>query len=313
MDLTPGDGMIDCMRRITPGLLPLLTASVVVACSSPPDAETVADSAPEPVVESAGCPSDQEVESYLADWRAARPTMPLAVGGTIEDAYCSQRKIIERLIPSLGSPVGYKAGITSAAAQETFGVSEPVRGVLLEGMLLESGAEVSATSGARPRFEADMILVVADEAINQATTPEEVLAHISAIIPFIEMPDLSVAEGQPLDGTVMTAINVASRSGVVGDPVPVQRTPEFLQALAEMTVRLVDQNGEVLMSAPGSAILGHPLNSVLWLLRSGVSVEAGDYLSLGSFGTLLVPQAGQTITVSYEGLPGDPTASVTFR
>ncbi len=305
--------MIDCFPRITLALVPLVTMSVAVACSSPPDAEPVADSPPELASESAGCPSDQQVEAYLVDWRAARPAMPLAAGGTLEDAYCSQRKIIDRLMPTLGSPVGYKAGITSAAAQQTFGVSEPVRGVLLEGMLLESGAEVSPTFGARPRFEADMILVVGDAAINQATTPEEVLANISAIIPFIEMPDLSVAEGQTLDGTVMTAINVASRSGVLGDPVPVQRTPEFLQALGEMTVQLVDQNDEVLMSAPGSAILGHPLNSVLWLLRSGLRVEAGDYLSLGSFGTLLVPEAGQTITVRYEGLPGDPTASVTFR
>jgi len=294
------------------GFFPLFTVGVV-ACSPSPDAEPIAEPAEESIAESAGCPSDSEVDAYLANWQAARPAMPLAAGGTLEDAICSQQKIVRRLATSLGSPVGYKAGLTSPAAQQTFGVTEPVRGTLLEGMLLENGAEVSATFGARPRFEADMIVVVANEAINQATTIEQVLANVSQIIPFIELPDLSVAEGETLDGTVMTAINVSGRLGVLGDPIPVQQTPEFLQALADMTVSLVDQNGEVLMSAPGSAILGHPFNSVLWLLQNGVRAEAGDYLSLGSFGSLLVPQSGQTITLNYEGLSGNPTASVTFR
>ncbi|MEX2584293.1 MAG: hydratase [Gemmatimonadota bacterium] len=296
--------MSTSFRGVTTGLFPLF-AGAVVACSAAPETAEV--------VESADCPSDQVVESYVADWQAARPTMPLAAGGTLDDAFCSQQKLVQMLTSSLGAPVGYKAGLTSAAAQEAFGVTEPVRGVLLEGMLVESGAEVPATFGARPRFEADMILVVADEAINQATTIEQVLANVSQIIPFIELPDLSVAEGETLDGTVMTAINVASRSGVLGNPIPVQQTPEFLEALAEMSVRLTDQNGEVLMSAPGSAILGHPLNSVLWLLESGVRAETGDYLSLGSFGTLLVPEAGQTITLTYDGLAGGPSSTVTFR
>jgi 2-keto-4-pentenoate hydratase len=292
-------------RETGVGLVWLFTAGLVAACSPAPDAELV--------TESAGCPSDEEVENYLAAWQAARPAMPLAASGTLEDALCSQDKLVQLQVPSLGPPVGYKAGLTSAAAQETFGVSEPVRGVLLEGMLLENGAEVPATFGARPRFEADMILVVGDEAINQATGTEQVLANISQIIPFIELPDLSVADGETLDGTVLTAINVAARQGVMGDPIPAQQTTDFHQALADMTVSLADQSGEVLMSAPGSAILGHPLNSVLWLLENGVRVEEGDYLSLGSFGPLLVPQAGQRITLTYEGLPGNPTASVTFR
>ncbi len=298
------------LRNMTIRLVPLaVMAAAVGACASDSaDAGAVVER-----TEAAGCPSDAEIESYLADWRAARPAMPLAAGGTLDDAYCSQGKIVERLIPTLGPVVGYKAGLTSAPAQETFGATEPVRGVLLGGTLLESGAEVPTTLGARLRFEADMILVVGNEAINEATTIEEVLANVSEIIPFIEMPDLSVAEGETLDGVVLTAINVAARSGVLGVPMPVQQTPEFLQALGEMTVKLVDQTGAELMVAPGSAILGHPLNSVLWLLGTGARVQPGDYLSLGSFGSLLVPEAGQTITLQYDGLPGNPTASVSFR
>ncbi len=268
-----------------------------------------ADVAPEP----AGCPSDEAVERFLADWRAASPTELLAAEGSIEDALCAQRKIVQRLEPSLGAPIGYKAGLTSAPSQERFGVESPVRGVLLEGMLLQDGASVSATFGAQPLYEADLLVVVADEAVNDARDPEEVLNHLSGVIPFIELPDLAVAGGAAaLNGPALTAINVAARLGVVGETVPVEPSQEFLQALADMTVRVVDQNGAELATAQGSAVLGHPLNAVLWLVESGVRFSAVDYVSVGSIGPLLTPEPGQGISVIYEGLPGDPVVSVNF-
>ena len=39
-----------------------------------------------------------------------------------------------------GTPVGYKAGLTSAAAKERFGVDPPVRGVPVKDMLSQGGA-----------------------------------------------------------------------------------------------------------------------------------------------------------------------------
>ena len=264
--------------------------------------------------EPAGCPSDEAVESFLADWRAAIPTEPLAVEGSIEDALCAQRKIVQRLEPSLGAPIGYKAGLTSAPSQERFGVDSPVRGVLLEGMLLQDGARVSAAFGAQPLYEADLLVVVADEAVNDAQSPEEVLSHLSGIIPFIELPDLAVVGGAAaLNGPALTAINVAARLGVVGETIAIEHSPAFLRALADMTVRVIDQNGEELATAQGSAVLGHPLNALLWLVESGVQFSAGDYVSVGSIGPLLTPEPGQRISVTYEGLPGDPVVSVEFQ
>jgi 2-keto-4-pentenoate hydratase len=44
-----------------------------------------------------------------------------------------------------------------------------------------------------------------------------------------------------------------------------------------------------------------------------VKLKPGDLLSLGSFTAPMVPRAGQTVTVRYEGLPGNPEVSVRFR
>jgi 2-oxo-hept-3-ene-1,7-dioate hydratase len=187
-----------------------------------------------------------------------------------------------------------------------------VRGVLLEGMLLQSGATVPAKFGARPVFEADLLVVIADAAVNEATTPAEVLPHIRAVIPFIELADLVLIEGEPVSGPILTAINAGARQGVVGDAIAAEQSGAFLQSLADMEVKVTDEAGKELAAAKGNAVLGHPLNSVIWLARSGVTLAPGDYVSVGSIGPLLPAAAGQTITATYQGLPNDPEVRVSF-
>jgi 2-keto-4-pentenoate hydratase len=213
--------------------------------------------------------------------------------------------------------VGYKAGLTNKEVQARFGVVSPVRGVLLEKMLLADGAGVPADYGARPVFEADLLVVVKDAAIHQARTHLEVLRSLSLVIPFIELLDLVVAEGEKLSAPLIVALNVGARFGVVGKGIPVQATPEFAEALAAMRVVVTDQGGKELASGKGAAILDHPLNAVLWLVqdleKSRIRLEPGDRLSLGSFTQPLPPRPGLAVTVRYEGLPGDPAVSVRFK
>jgi 2-keto-4-pentenoate hydratase len=104
---------------------------------------------------------------------------------------------------------------------------------------------------------------------------------------------------------------------VLGQRVKVEPTPEFLAALEKMTITATDQTGAELAKAKGDALLGHPLNPVLWLIEdlatTRETLKAGDLISLGSFARPETPQAGQTVTVRYDGLPGGPLkVSVTF-
>jgi 2-oxo-hept-3-ene-1,7-dioate hydratase len=232
---------------------------------------------------------------------------------SIEDGLCAQAKLVRVLQERWGRPIGYKAGLTSKVAQDTFKVGEPVRGVLLADMMLKPGARVPAKYGALPRFEADMVVVVASADINAATTPKDVLANLSAIHSFIELPDLVVDAPSRLDGGSITAINVGARFGVLGAAIPIQQTDAFLSALGTMTVKVTDQDGQQLASAPGAAILGHPLNAVIWLRKNGVTFKPGDLISLGSFGPLLSPKPGLTATMTYVGFPGEPAISVIFE
>ncbi|MBS3916678.1 MAG: hypothetical protein KGZ31_03190 [Sulfuritalea sp.] len=256
-----------------------------------------------------------ESRQLAANYNAMQPTSGLSKEMTMEQAERIRDGLVAELAASQGKVVGYKAGLTNPAVQKRFGVNSPVRGVLLEKMLLEDGAEVPAKFGAIPFFEADIVVVVEDEGINQAKTPGDVMKHVASIRPFIELPDLVTAKEQPLTGAIITSFNVGARLGVLGKPIAA--TPEMADALGKMTVVMRDQDGKELGKAPGAAILGHPLNAVVWLAqdlaKSGGKLRAGDILSLGSFTAPNFTKPGTAVTVTYEGLPGNPSVSVRFK
>ncbi|WP_170571336.1 2-keto-4-pentenoate hydratase [Ruegeria atlantica] len=262
----------------------------------------------------AECASDAQIDQYVQDYLKNTPTVALSAGGSMQDALCTQTKVIAALEPHLGPVIGYKAGLTSAPAQGRFGASEPVQGVLFRDMMLDDGARVPISWGARPVFEADLVLVVGDDGINQATTPVEVIANIASIRPFIELPDLTLAKGEPISPVTLTAIGVAPKLGVLGSEIPVTDPEAMTQALADMTVTLSAADGEVLAQAPGATVLGHPANAALWLMSKGIEFQPGDLISVGSFGPLVPPAKGKGgASATYTGLPGDPTVSVVFE
>ncbi len=263
----------------------------------------------------AACPSPATVAVLASAWQAMTPATGIDPAMSMADAMCGQALLHAELGRTQGRIVGYKAGLTNPAVQKRFGYDAPVRGALFENMILRDGAEVPARYGARAVFEADMIVTVKDEGINEARTPAEVLQHLSAIAPFIELPDLVLDPKEALNGPVIAAINVGARLGVLGTGFA--PAPEHLGQLATMSVVVRDQEGKELARGPGSAILDHPLNAVIWLAqdlaREGKRLKAGELLSLGSFSPLLPPKPGLAVTVTYEGLAGNPAVGVRFK
>lgn len=264
----------------------------------------------------AACPTDLEAAAMAAAI-VARQTVPQPAGElSMADGQCGRDKVVRYLAQAYGETVGYKAGLTNPAVQQRFGLNAPLRGVLLEKMLLPDGSEVPARFGARPFLEPDLVVEVASSAIHDAKTPVEVLAQLRAVIPFIELPDTLVDDPSKITGPALMANNVGARLGVLGRPIPARADAAFADALRDMTVRTTDSTGRELGVARGTAILGHPLNAVVWLAAelkaAGITLKPGDLLSLGAFGTAPA-EAGKTVSVRYEGLPDMPVVTVRFR
>lgn len=261
------------------------------------------------------CSAADPVRQLTEDYFARRPTTAVSSDITMADALRIQERFVESLGSKVGKPVGYKVGLVTKEAQEKSGVTSPIRGVLLEKMILRDHAEVAMNYGVRPLIEADLAVVVRDRSINNAASPLDVLRSLKEVVAFIELPDV-IAANQRVTGPLLTAINVGARYGVVGQRVPVRATPDFVQALEKMQINLVDGTGREQGRANGAMILEHPLNAVLWLIedlkKEGKELRPGDLLSLGSV-KAITPEPGQTYTVKYEGLPGGPiSVSVKF-
>lgn len=270
-----------------------------------------------PAVSAAGCPDEQTIDAMAEAFLTKTPGPILPSEASLDDGYCAQKKYLALLSSALGTPVGYKAGLTNKPLQERFGAKEPLGGVMFAPMLLASGTSLDAKYGVQPVYEADLIVTVKDERINEARTPEEALRSLGEVVPYIELLDLQ-AEAKSLNLATIAAYNIVSRHGVTGKGIHVEATAEFVEALANMESITTDDTGRVIQTAKGSDILGNPLNVVLWLTRhvnaQGHRLRAGDVLSLGAMGKFHPTEAGRTIKVRYIGLPGgDSEAVVTFR
>ena len=92
----------------------------------------------------AGCAGQADPAQRLAEAFLARESIGVVRPDmTLDAAYALQNAYVEHLSATLrGGVVGYKAGLTSPATQERFGVAHPLYGVLLEEMLLPSGSAV---------------------------------------------------------------------------------------------------------------------------------------------------------------------------
>lgn len=250
-----------------------------------------------------------------------REPLPMPPAGlTLDQARCGAREFVKGLIPSAGTVVGYKAErvATRPGPVDKDNQAVTIRGTLLEKMMLPNGVAFHTDRFAiHPRIEADLVAVVRSAAIHDAQTPRELLASISAIHPFIELPDLAYEKPEDIDAAASTLANANARFGVLGEAIPVQVDQNMVDQLANMTVRLRDQRGEELEATPGASLEGNPLNALLSLVqeleKSGVRLRPGDLLSAGAFGGRHVPEANNAYRLTYEGLPGNPEVIVHFQ
>ncbi|MFG5778708.1 2-keto-4-pentenoate hydratase [Comamonas sp. J-3] len=268
----------------------------------------------------AACLDEAQIAAWTQAYEAKAPA-PNAEEMSDADGQCTRNKLNAAFEAAGKKPIGYKAGLTNAAVQKRFGTDHPVWGRLYEGGLLPNRSTVPAAFGARPLFEADMLVRVSSSAINRASTPLQVLNNIDRIVPFIELPDLMVEDPKTLKGASVEAINVGARLGVMGEAlaVPQLRSERYqlLDALQHMEVNITDQTGARIGGGRGGDLMGQPMNAVVWLIQAlqneNRRLKVGDWISLGSFSALMPPQAGQQITVEYKGLPGAQPVKVQFE
>lgn len=233
------------------------------------------------------------------------PAPVMTTGMSFQQAGRLQVEFLSHLQADLGPIIGFKAALTNPAAQQQFGVNHPLYGFLLRDMLLENGDQLPRRFGARPVAEGDLLVRVGSEAINSATSDEELLASLDAVIPFMELPDLTYQPGANIDAAALIAVNLGARYGVAGTPIQLKATEEWFSRLGQIQVHLVNHVGQTQVVGSTDNLMGHPINAVRWLRDTlashGIRLRTGDLLSLGSVTPPIPVQPGE-IRVRYFGL-----------
>ncbi|TCO61167.1 2-keto-4-pentenoate hydratase [Actinocrispum wychmicini] len=244
-----------------------------------------------------------------ASARDRRPVPPVSARCpdlTLSDAYAIQREVRALDIADGAVLVGHKIGATSVAIQEMFGIDHPDFGYLTDRMLLPDRACLDIDQFIAPKVEGEVAFRIAADLAGSSTTAQDVLAAASVVLPVLEVLDSRI-ENWAIQLVDTVADNASSAMVVMGSPTPV----ENVNLAAE---RMVFQAGERKETGHGTAVMGHPAESVACLVRIlssyGTGLSAGDIVLAGSWAAAVDLLPGGTVRASFDSL-GTVSLSVT--
>jgi 2-keto-4-pentenoate hydratase len=214
---------------------------------------------------------------------------------TLDEAYRIQLGIIARRIATGERQIGWKVGLTAKPIQQQFGFHEPVFGCILDSR--PSGHVFRRDELISPGFEPELCLRVGRTLSGNVDMATARLA-IDAVHPALEI--IETRGDLSAQIAVAMADNAQQKTVTLGDAV----TPGdlALDAVAA-TVRI---NDDTVATGRGDAVLGNPLNSVIWLagkLREfGREIRAGDIIMSGSFTRQFPIAPGDRVHVEFAGV-----------
>lgn len=209
------------------------------------------------------------------------PPSSTAPGLTVDEAYAVQRANIDRRLTAGERIVGRKIGLTSRAMQEQLGVDSPDFGIVTDAMVIADGAGLDLLQLIAPRVEAEFAFRIGSD-LPPSPTRSELLAALDGVAVALEVIDSRVADWRI--GLVDTIADNASSARIVTGPFA-PATPELIAALPDIVVTLTKDH-DVVAEGPGSAVLGDPIISLLWLSAAigayRESFAAGDVVLAGA-------------------------------
>ena len=250
----------------------------------------------------------QAVDGLLEAYRSRTPIEPLTAtyeGMDLEDAYAIQLAQIDRLVGEGRVIKGHKVGLTSAAMQKMLGVSEPDYGHLLDDFFHLEHTPIDTSRFLQPRVEPEIAFVLKSTLTGPGVTVHEAAAAVDFVLPALEIVDSRIRDWKI--GLFDTIADNASSGAVVLGSTPT--------SLANVDLRLtggvMHKNAEVVGTGAGGAVLGSPINALVWLANTlgerGISLEAGQVVLPGAICGMVPVVAGDTVTATFAGL-GSVTA-----
>lgn len=253
----------------------------------------------------------EAVQVLLAAYETREAIRPLAESyrePDLDDAYTIQLEQVEYWRRQGRVVRGHKVGLTSAAMQRQMGVNQPDFGHLLDDMFWLEHMPIPVSRFLQPRVEPEVAFVLKRPLHGPGVTVAEAAAAVDFVLPALELIDSRIRDWKI--GIVDTVADNASSGGVVLGSTP--------RPLSAVDLRLggcnLHKNGELVATGAGGAVLGSPLNALVWLANTvgarGVVLEAGHLVLPGSITAAIPVSAHDSVTATFGGL-GSVTARFT--
>jgi 2-keto-4-pentenoate hydratase len=219
---------------------------------------------------------------------------------TIDQCYAIQLGLIERRRAAGERQIGWKVGLTAPAIQQQFGFHEPVFGCVLDSK--PSGHVFAPGSLIVPGFENELCMRLGTDLSGEVSL-EAARAAIDVVYPSLEI----IETRGPFTEQIALALadNAQQKTVILGAPAALPA--DLTTMTAEVFI-----NGQLMVTGRGDAVLGNPLNSVVWLASKlvayGRSLKAGEIIMTGSFTRQFPIAPGDRIETVFSGLGKVATA-----
>jgi 2-keto-4-pentenoate hydratase len=216
----------------------------------------------------------------------SHPELDVAMAYAIQKAYVGKLLANDKI-------AGFKAGLTSAAGQQRFGVNAPLAGVLLASGKLADGTTVDSSQFIALMLETEIGYVIGKPITHPIRDVAELQAAVQAVMPVIELPDLGFTDMKQLKGVDIIAANVAAKQMIVG-----QERPAIGVDVNAVTLVLT-LDGQEINTGKGTDALGDQWQAALWLINTmiaqGWTLEPGAVLITGALGNMLPGKPGNYV------------------
>ena len=215
-------------------------------------------------------------------------------------AYEVQDAVVAARVQAGAVVAGAKLGLTSAAKQRQMHVDQPLYGWLTDDMALDVGQPLDCGRFIQPRCEPEIAFLMSRDLAGPQVTAAHVLAATAAVYPAIDVLDSRFA-GYSFTLPDVVADNASAAGFLLGG-----QATEPGGVDLRLTGLVLEKNGELVGTAAGAAVLGHPAAAVAWLVRAlarrGRGLAAGQVVISGAL-TEAVPVApGDAIVAHFDRL-----------
>lgn len=245
---------------------------------------------------------DAFVSTLVSAARDRRPVAPLTDSAELDEAAALlvQDAVVRARIEAGSALVGAKLGLTSTAKQRQMNVDRPLYGWLTDDMQVDTGETVRCDRFIQPRVEPEIAFLLGRDLEGPHVTAAHVLAATEAVFGAVDILDSRYA-GYKFTFHDVVADNASSAGFVLGgtalDPYGVD---------LRLTGCVLERNGELVHTAAGAAVMGHPATAVAWLVRAlaarGLGLEAGQVVMAGGLTEAIPVAAGDTVVARFDRL-----------